>query len=54
VARMRTPPTVGAASTFTRASLVGASTIVGMKLVLNVALFKRYEKCVKLETPVPL
>lgn len=29
------------------------STIVGMKLVLNVALFKRYEKCVKLETPIP-
>jgi hypothetical protein len=31
-----------------------SSTIVGMKLVLNVALFKRFEKCVKLETPVPL
>ena len=29
------------------------STIVGMKMVLNVALFKRFEKCVLLENPIP-
>jgi hypothetical protein len=32
---------------------MNVSTIVGMKLVLNVALFKRFERCVLLETPIP-